>query len=274
MSPRARTALIAGNWKMHTTQATARDLARAVADIAAAPGVADAVDVLVAPPFTALAAVADVARGTPVRVAAQDMHWADTGAFTGEVSPVMVAELATHVILGHSERRHGFGETDGDVNRKAHAALAHGLVPIVCVGETLAERDAGQTDAVVARQVDAALEGAAPDEAGRAVVAYEPVWAIGTGRACDPAEAGRVMRLIRQRVAAAFGAPAADAVRLVYGGSVTPDNAAAYFADPDIDGALVGGASLKADAFGAIIRAAAAAPGAPAPAGARKEQPT
>lgn len=258
MSRTVRTALIAGNWKMHTTLPTARDLARAVADIAAAPGVTGAVDVLVAPPFTALAAVSDVARGTPVLVAAQTMHWADRGAFTGEVAAPMVAELASHVILGHSERRQLFHETDADVNRKVHAALAHGLVPIACVGETLAEREAGQTDAVVARQVDAALEGVAPDEAARLVVAYEPVWAIGTGRACDPAEAGRVMRAIRGRVAAAFGAPAGGGVRLLYGGSVTPDNTAAYFADPDVDGALVGGASLKADAFGAIIRAAAA----------------
>lgn len=248
-----RRTLIAGNWKMHKTVAAAGELAAAVVEGSRGSGGAE---VLVAPPFTALAAVAEIARGSQVRVGAQDMHWANQGAFTGAVSPLMVAELASHVILGHSERRHVFGETDLDVNRKVHAALGHGLIPIVCVGETAGERDEGRTDAVVLGQLAAALEGIGPDEAPRAIVAYEPVWAIGTGRACLAAEAARVMGLIRAWIGTAFDAETAAAARILYGGSVAPANSASYLAQPDIDGALVGGASLSADGFLAIVRSA------------------
>jgi len=251
--PLLRTPLIAGNWKMHKSVAAGRELAVAVAH--AADGLAG-VDVLVAPPYTALAAVAEAVRESRVRMAAQDMFWADQGAFTGAISPLMVAELASHVIIGHSERRHVFGETDLDVSRKVHAAFAHSLVPIVCVGETEAQRDAGETDAVVLGQLAAALEGVGPDEAPRAVVAYEPVWAIGTGRACDTDEAARVMGLVRGWFAEVFDPETAAVVRLLYGGSVNPTNAAGFLARPDIDGALVGGASLEADSFTAIAASA------------------
>jgi len=252
-----RTPLVAGNWKMHTTVATGTDLARAVAG--ATEPHAGAVEVVVAPPYTGLAAVAAALQGSHVRVGAQDCHWADAGAFTGAIGPVMVRELATHVILGHSERRELFGETNEDINRKIHAALHHGLAPIVCVGESLAQREAGETDHVVSVQLDACLAGLAPREAAALAVAYEPVWAIGTGQACDAAEAQRVCAMIRRRVAAGCGDDAAGALRVLYGGSVKPDNAADYLAAPDIDGALVGGASLDAASFAAIVDAAAGA---------------
>jgi triosephosphate isomerase len=184
------------------------------------------------------------------------MHWAERGAFTGEVSPLMVAEFADAVLVGHSERRQLFCETDDDVNRKVHAAFDHHLVPIVCIGETATERDSGDTDAVVARQVDSALAGIRTTEAATVVVAYEPVWAIGTGRACDAREAGRVARGIRDRIGTHFG-EAAQRVRILYGGSVKPDNLAAFLAAPDVDGALVGGASLDAEGFRDMVRTAA-----------------
>jgi triosephosphate isomerase len=251
-SKRVRTALIAGNWKMHKTVAEARALAEAV--VAATAG--GAVEVVLAPPFTALAAVSAIARPAGVGVAGQTMHAAGQGAFTGEISPVMLAELASHVILGHSERRTLFGETDAGVSQKAVAALAHGLVPIVCVGETTAQRDAGTTDEVVTAQLAGSLAGLPPAQGAGLVVAYEPVWAIGTGRACDAVEAGRVAALVRSWLAGRFGAGTAEAVRVLYGGSVTPANAAEILAQGDVDGALVGGASLDAAAFAAIARSA------------------
>jgi len=244
--------LIAGNWKMHATVAAATRLAREVVAAAADTEV----ELVLAPPFTALGPVAAVVAGSGIGVAAQDMHWADAGAFTGEISPPMVAEHARYVILGHSERRQLFSESDEDVNRKVHAAFAHDLTPIVCVGETEAERDAGRTDDVVTGQLEAAIEGIAPDEAGRLVVAYEPVWAIGTGRACAPDEASRVAGLLRHHLALRFGGAAAVGARVLYGGSVKPDNSHAYLAAPDVDGALVGGASLDAGAFAAIAATA------------------
>ncbi len=249
-----RRILIAGNWKMHKTVAEARQLARAVADAAAEH---PAVDRLLAPPYTALAAVSEIARPAGLLLAAQDMHWADQGAFTGAISPPMVAEWAGWVILGHSERRSLFGETDAEVNRKAHAACAHGLRPIVCIGETEAQRDAGRTDEVVAAQLAAGLQGLSADEVAGSVVAYEPVWAIGSGRACDAGEAARVMSRIRADLAEAFGTEAAARCRLLYGGSVKPDNIQDYLRAGDIDGALVGGASLQADSFLSLVRLAA-----------------
>jgi triosephosphate isomerase len=249
-----RSPLVAGNWKMHTTTAEARALAMAVAAVASA---ANGVEVLVAPPFTALSGVAETLRGSRVGVAAQDMHWADAGAYTGEVSPPMVRELATHVLLGHSERRQHFGETDEAVSRKLAAALGHGLVPLVCIGETAAERDAGCTDLAISHQLALGLGEVGAEHAGELVVAYEPVWAIGSGRACEPAEAGRVAGFVRGWCAAVWGGEVAARVRVLYGGSVGPANAAELFAASDVDGALVGGASLDAEAFGAILRAAA-----------------
>jgi len=224
--------------------------------VAASVGNLTDVEVVLAPPFTALAAVAQAVSDSRIAVGAQDLHWPDEGAFTGAISPVMVRELASHVILGHSERRCHFGETDADVNRKVHAALAHGLVPIICVGETEAERDAGRTDAVVPRQLNAALEGVAVDEVARAVVAYEPVWAIGTGRSCDPREAERVASLIRHVLGDAFDVPSAAAARVLYGGSVNPGNIEGYVCAEAIDGALVGGASLAAARFEALVHRA------------------
>lgn len=248
-----RLPLIAGNWKMYKTVAQARVLALEVADAVAAFA---GVEVLLAPPATALAAVAAIARPRGLSVAAQTMHWADQGAYTGEIAPGMVAELASYVILGHSERRSLFGETDEALGRKVHAAFAHGLTPILCVGERLEEREAGRADAVVLAQL-AALDGIAAAEAARLVLAYEPVWAIGSGRACDAAEAARVMGVLRAALAERFGSAAATGARLLYGGSVKPENIAAYLAAADIDGALVGGASLEAEPFAALVRAAA-----------------
>jgi triosephosphate isomerase (TIM) len=249
-----RRPMIAGNWKMHKTTVAARQLATDV--VARTAGLGVQADVVLAPPFSALCAVCQAVAGSAVGVAAQDMHWAEEGAYTGAVSPPMVAEFARYVILGHSERRAHFCETDGDVNRKTHAAFAHGLTPIVCVGETLAEREAGRTDEVVASQLRLALEGLAAAEAERLIVAYEPVWAIGSGLPCDPDEAARVSAAIRSSVHEAFGRQPAGGLRVLYGGSVKADNAASYLARADIDGALVGGASLDAAGFAAIVRAA------------------
>lgn len=237
---------------MHKTCAEAREFAGALVRLIDD----DTVEVVLAPPFPALAAVAETVRGSHISVAAQDMHWADAGAFTGEVSPLMVKELASHVILGHSERRAQFGDTDATVNQKVHAALAHQLVPIVCVGETEAERDAGSTDSVVAQQLAGSLAALLSDRAADLIVAYEPVWAIGTGRACEAEEAGRVAALVRGWCAAEWSPAVAERVRVVYGGSVTSANAWELFARPEIDGGLVGGASLDAAAFDVIIAAA------------------
>jgi triosephosphate isomerase len=207
-------------------------------------------DTLVAPPFTALAAAVTAAKGSPVAVAAQNMHSEKEGAFTGEVSPLMLLELGvTHVILGHSERRQYFAETDAGVARKTKLALASGLLPISCVGETLAEREAGRTMEVVGRQLDAILDAVSADEAKTVVIAYEPVWAIGTGKVATPDQAQEVHALVRSRIAAKHGKAVADVLRILYGGSVKPDNVKGLMGLPDVDGALVGGASLKADSF-------------------------
>jgi triosephosphate isomerase len=244
-----RAPVIAGNWKMYRTPGEAALLARDVLD-----GAAGGPQVVLAPPFTALTAVADVLRGSPLRLAAQNMHWEKEGAFTGEVAPPMVkATGCSHVILGHSERRTLFGETDEGVARKAQAAWEHELVPIVCIGETLAERESGRTHEVVERQLERALRPLTPAQVAATLVAYEPVWAIGTGRNATPEQAQEVHALIRRRVSGSHGAAPAEALRILYGGSVKPDNIAALMAQPDVDGALVGGASLKADSFLKIV---------------------
>jgi len=247
-----RRPLIAGNWKMYKTAPEAAALAAEVRD--GAKGERGDVDVLVSPPFTALHAVADVLKGSPVALAAQDMHWENEGAFTGAVSPVMLKDAAcSHVILGHSERRQLFGETDDGVARKTEAAFRHGLTPIVCVGETLAERESGRTMEVTQRQTERALRGLTGDQVARLVVAYEPVWAIGTGRTATPDQAQEVHAYLRRLVDRSHGEAAATALRILYGGSVKPDNIGSLMAQADIDGALVGGASLTAASFLKIV---------------------
>ncbi len=244
--------LIAGNWKMFKTVSEGVALVEEIrAGLAKQP---TEVDVLVAPPFTALHAVAEALSGSGIALGAQNMHWEREGAFTGEVSPAMLKDLGcTHVILGHSERRQLFGETDEGVGRKARVALDNGLTPILCVGETLAERESSRTLEVVERQTERALRDVTPDEAARVVVAYEPVWAIGTGLAATPEQAQDVHAFIRKLVSGSHGEPVAAALRILYGGSVKPANAATLMAKPDLDGALVGGACLVADSFVKVI---------------------
>ena len=248
-----RIPLVAGNWKMHKTLRESAALAAAVARAGAVTGV----EIVLAPTAPALAAVATAVAGHRIGVAAQNVHWEREGAFTGEISAPMIRDTgASWVIIGHSERRQLFGETDETVARKVRAALTALLTPIVCIGETLAERDAGDTLAVLDRQVRRGLDDVTGRELAGLVIAYEPVWAIGTGRTATPAQAQQAHAHIRQRLTQWFGAEASAACRLLYGGSVKPDNAQALLAQPDIDGALVGGASLDLDAFMAIVSAA------------------
>jgi triosephosphate isomerase len=247
-----RVPIIAGNWKMHKTVAEAVQLARevcqAVEDITG-------VDVVLCPPFTALALVREVIVSSKVGLGAQNMYWEEQGAFTGEISPLMLAEICSYVILGHSERRQFFGETDEGVNRKIKAALAHALTPIVCVGENLAQNEAGETARFVGGQVKAAFAGLSAEQAVKTVVAYEPIWAIGTGKNADPATANSIIGLsIRGAIAEMYNEDVAQRVRVQYGGSVKPDNIKGFMAQPDIDGALVGGASLKLDSFLPLIK--------------------
>ncbi len=250
-----RRPFVAGNWKMNTTPTEAAALARDVRSQLSM--VRDRVEVAVAPPFVCIPAVAKVLEGSNVAVSAQHVHPAVSGAFTGEVSVPMLKDLgATWVIVGHSERRQYFGETDALVHQRAAAVLAGGLSPIVCVGETLAERESGQTLAVVDRQLKGALDGLPADTRARVVVAYEPVWAIGTGKTATARQAQEVHAHIRKSVAGLWGAEAAAALRIQYGGSVKADNAKELLGEADIDGALVGGASLKAGDFAAIVKAA------------------
>jgi triosephosphate isomerase len=238
-----REPLICANWKMHKT---IREAAAFVRELVALARGLRGVEIVVAPPFTALAATAEVARNSDVGIAAQDLHFETEGAFTGEVSAGMIADAgATHVIVGHSERRRLFGETDDGVSRKTRAALGAELTPIVCLGETLEERERGDTLAVLDRQVELGLDGVSGDEVPALVIAYEPVWAIGTGRNATPAEADEAHRHLRSRLRERFGDAAADRCRVIYGGSVKPDNIRDLAALPDVDGALVGGASLE-----------------------------
>ncbi len=250
-----RIPLVAGNWKMNKTVAEARDL---VFKMAIQLREIRGVEKVLCPPFPSLVAVSALLAGTDIGLGAQNMHWEAKGAFTGEVAPNMVKEFCNYVIIGHSERRTYFGETDESVNKKVCAAQANDLTPIVCVGETLAQYESNQTGEVVARQMRDGLAGTDSAQASRLVIAYEPVWAIGTGRASTADNAEGVVRdLIRPALTELFGADAAQSIRVLYGGSVTALNAAEYFARPEIDGALVGGASLKIDEFVAITKAAA-----------------
>jgi triosephosphate isomerase len=249
-----RTPIVAGNWKMNKTVAEMRELVFAMSQpLREIKGV----EKVICPPFMALQAAAAMLQGTDIGLGAQNLHWEEKGAFTGEVAPGMVAEFCQYVIIGHSERRTYFGETDLTVNKKVKAAQAKGLIPIVCVGETLAEYEAGQTSAVVTRQISEGLKELDPAQAAKLVIAYEPVWAIGTGKASSGENAEAVHRdMIRPALAALYGPATAEAIRIQYGGSVTAANAAEFFSQPDIDGALVGGASLKVEDFVTIVQAA------------------
>jgi triosephosphate isomerase len=250
-----RVPFVAGNWKLNKT---ATDAYKLVAEMM--PGLRNikGVEKLLCPPFTALIAVSRLIKDTDIRLGAQNMYWEEKGAYTGEISPAMLAEFCQYVILGHSERRAYFGETNEQVNRKVRAALAHHLTPVICVGETLEENEAGRAAGVISRQIREALLGldllAGP---APIVIAYEPVWAIGTGRAATAEGANTLIRnVIRPTVAGMFGEGLAQGVRVLYGGSVDANNAREFFRQPEIDGALVGGASLNARAFVAIVEAA------------------
>lgn len=247
-----RRPFIAGNWKMNLLIEQSVKLAQAVKVVAGDVG---SVDVAVAPTFASLAGVLDVLKGSKVSVAAQTCHWETSGAYTGEVSAEMVKDMGcSHVIIGHSERRQYFGETDEWVNRKIHAAHRAGLLPIVCIGETLDQREAGDTFKVIDGQLTAALKDVPKDKMSELTVAYEPVWAIGTGKTATPEQAQEVHAHLRALLAELYDDPVAQQVRIQYGGSVKPANVRELMAKPDIDGALVGGASLKAESFEALIR--------------------
>jgi triosephosphate isomerase (TIM) len=246
-----RIPFIAGNWKMfktvHEAVVFVKELRNAVKDLSG-------VEIVVAPPFTAVHAAAEAARNTNIGVAAQDLYWEKEGAFTGEISPTMVKEAgAEYVIIGHSERRRLFGETDTIVNRKTSAAIAADLTPIVCVGETLEEREASATLDVLDRQLKDGLDRLTGGQIAELVIAYEPVWAIGTGRNATAAQAGEAHAHIRMRLRQWFGGDAADHCHVIYGGSVKPDNIRELIAEPDVDGALVGGASLDVKSFSEIV---------------------
>lgn len=247
-----RTPLIAGNWKLFKTLAEATAL---VNELAALVSDVDDVEVVVAPVFTAISTVAKAAEKTVVKVAAQDCYWEEEGAFTGEVSPKLLKDAGcSHVIIGHSERRQYFAETDETVNRKTKAALKAGLVVLLCVGETLAERESGSTFKVIETQVRGGLVGITGADQTNIVVAYEPVWAIGTGKTASDEQAQEVHAFIRSLIEQMYGSTAAQALRILYGGSVKPENVKGLMSQVDIDGALVGGASLKAESFAGIVR--------------------
>jgi triosephosphate isomerase (TIM) len=248
----ARLPVVVGNWKMH---GSLRDIGPLVTGVKRGCAEAEGVDVGICPPFPYLADVRDLLEGSAIRLGAQNCHAETKGAFTGEVSAAMLKDLGcTYVILGHSERRHGLGETDAVVNRKLKAALAAGLTPILCIGELLAEREAGQTLAVVERQLSGSLQGFPPDDVARMILAYEPVWAIGTGKTATPAQAQEVHAAVRKIVEKLAGRAVAQAIRIQYGGSVKADNVDELMSQPDLDGALVGGASLDPDGFSRIVR--------------------
>jgi triosephosphate isomerase len=247
-----RSRWIGGNWKMNKTIGEARELARA---LKAGLPAAGSVEVVVAPPFTALRSVADELQGTRVQLAAQNLHWAAQGAYTGEISPPMVRDAGCRqAIIGHSERRQWFGETDELINRKIGACLQHDLAPVFCVGETLEEREAGRVEEVLSRQIREGLRGLSREEAARGVIAYEPVWAIGTGKTATPETAQQVHAFLRGLLAELYDKTVASAKRIVYGGSMTPETARGLLIQPDIDGGLIGVASLKAESFIAIVK--------------------
>jgi triosephosphate isomerase (TIM) len=250
-----RIPIIAGNWKMNKMPAEAIELVRALKPLVSQY---HEVETVVCPPFVALPAVAEALRGSNIGVGAQNMHWAENGAYTGEVAANMLAGLAEYVIIGHSERRQYFNETDETVNKKIKLALKYGLKPIVCVGETLEQNEAGITDTFVGGQVRAAFDGITPEQAAGIVVAYEPIWAIGTGRTATSEVANRICgQVVRGTLAQIYGDAGAQRMRIQYGGSANEKNIGELMSMPDIDGALVGGASLKSEAFAAMVRLSA-----------------
>ncbi len=245
-----RKPIIAGNWKMNMTPTEAKALVNELI-----PLVKDAAcEVVVCPPYVDLALAAELTRGTNIRVGAQNIHWAEKGAFTGEISAAMLKEAgAQYAIIGHSERRQYFAETDETVNSRAKAALAAGIIPIICVGESLAQREAGETDALVSGQVQAGLAGITAEQAVGLVIAYEPIWAIGTGKTATDEQANETIGVIRKTLAGMYGQAVADQVRIQYGGSMNPKNVKGLMAQSEIDGGLIGGASLKAGDFAAVV---------------------
>ena len=245
-----RKPIIAGNWKMNMTPSQAKEL---VTDLI--PLVKDAAcDVVVCPPYVDIALVAELVKGTNIQVGAQNIHWAEKGAFTGEISAAMLKEAgAAYAIIGHSERRQYFGETDETVNSRTKAALAAGIVPIICVGESLEQRENGETDAVVSGQVKADLADIPGEAVAGLVIAYEPIWAIGTGKTATDEQANETIGLIRETIASLYGQAVADQVRIQYGGSMNPKNVKGLMAQPQIDGGLIGGASLKAADFAQVV---------------------
>ena len=248
-----RKPIIAGNWKMNKTLSEATAFLEEVSNLIPKQ---DVIDTVVCAPALFLDQLVQAAKGTDVKIGAQNMHFEESGAFTGEISPIALADLGvSYVILGHSERREMFNETDEAVNKKAHAAFAHGLTPIVCCGETLEQREAGETNDFVGSQIEKGLAGLSDDQLKQAVIAYEPIWAIGTGKSSSAQDANEVCAHIRSVVADKFSNEAAAAIRIQYGGSVKPENIKEYMAQPDIDGALVGGASLKTDSFLQLLEA-------------------
>lgn len=257
-----RTPMMAGNWKMFKTPGEAVALVQAMDNMLLDdPGLGDRVEIVVCPPFVDLKPVATAIEfdNSAVKLSAQNVHWEPEGAYTGEISVRMLADIGCdYCVVGHSERREMFGETDETVNKKVHALLAGGITPIVCCGESLETRDAGDTERYVREQVRAGLAGVSAEDAARIVIAYEPIWAIGTGRTPTPEGANDVCRSIRATVGALFGQPAAMSVRILYGGSAKPENIALFMPEPDIDGALVGGASLEAGSFISMAQTAAA----------------
>lgn len=253
-----RKPIIAGNWKLNKTVEEAISLVEDIKVKIMDLDKSQMPTVIVCPVFTALKSVSDILeQGQGIDLGAQNCYWEDSGAFTGEVSVPMIKDLnASYIIIGHSERRQYFGETDESINRKAKAVLSHGLTPVICCGETLEQRDAGKTDEVVKNQIITDLKDLKEEEIANSVIAYEPVWAIGTGKTCDSPEANRVIKLIRDTVAELFSRDAADKVRILYGGSVKPSTIEEQMSQSDIDGALVGGASLKAEDFVQLIKGA------------------
>ncbi|HAF61405.1 MAG TPA: triose-phosphate isomerase [Anaerolineaceae bacterium] len=249
-----RKPFVAGNWKMNKTVEQASLL---VADLLPGLQTIEKIDRVLCPPFPSLMVISQMIAGTAIGLGAQNMHWEDSGAYTGETAPAMVKEFCEYVIIGHSERRGYFGETDETVNKKVKAAFAVGLTPIVCVGETLEENEAGKTAAIVKREVLEGLKELASSDAQKLVIAYEPIWAIGTGKTASAEQAEEIIaKIVRGSLAESFGAEVADTIRILYGGSVKGSNAAEIFSMPNIDGGLIGGASLKADDFIKICQAA------------------
>lgn len=255
----SRKPIIAGNWKMNLLRAEARDLFEGIKDFVKDYSAVELPTVVIAPVFTSLSVVETVAcncgcGGNKISVAAQNCHWEQSGAYTGEISVEMAKDAGcSYIIIGHSERRQYFSETDEMINKKAKAILAGGLIPIICCGESLEQREAGETDSWIAGQIRAALDGISSEDVAKSVIAYEPIWAIGTGKSCDADEANRVIKMIRGVVSEVAGSQAADAIRILYGGSVKPSTIEEQMSKSDIDGALIGGASLKADSFNDII---------------------